>query len=388
MKKFYLLTLCFAVFLSGCDKKEVPGSHQNLTIEQTEYTLGAFENRTATITFTATDNWTLTITSDNPATAWITANTAGGTAGSNTVVLYARMNFGETNRTAYVEISCEEQTAKLTVTQDISEETDFTSLFDPIFAIALEARSFITNAGKITRQDMEEIAKTSLLALPDDYEIPDIPAPLTSLRGIEYFESMENLYCNFHPIESLDLSQNTELGYLDCNGCKLTVLDVSQNTKLEKLYCTDNKLTALDVSHNAALESLACSGNDLKTLDISRNTELESLICDECGLAELDVSQNTKLDYLACSDNDLKTLDINRNTELKTIYCDNNGLESLDISQNMYLETLQCENNPGDRVSTFPITAWFDELPESLFVNEKSWDYEGKTITISFQKDI
>ena len=58
MKRFYLLTALFALTAAGCVKDELvdastPPLPENLTVEQTDYTLDAFEKRTATAAFTA-----------------------------------------------------------------------------------------------------------------------------------------------------------------------------------------------------------------------------------------------------------------------------------------------------------------------------------------------
>ena len=104
---------------------------------------------------------------------------------------------------------------------------------------------------------------------------------ITNLKGIEYFTSLNNLWC----------AEN-----------KLTALDVSKNTALTDLYCSSNQLTTLDVSKNTALTDLDCGRNQLTTLDVSKNTALTKLSCDNNQLTSLDVS-NTDMDDLNCYDN-------------------------------------------------------------------------------------
>ena len=62
-------------------------------------------------------------------------------------------------------------------------------------------------------------------------------------------------------------------------------------------------------------------------------------------------------------------------------------LSEKEIWKNLVTE-LYCENNPGDGESKFPVTAWFDDnsIPDALYVDQSSWSYGGKTITIEFQK--
>ena len=324
MKSFYLLTLAAALAFTGCKKDDggdpLPG---NLTIEKTEYALDAVENRTATVAFTAAADWTLSVVYDDAESAanWLTVTPASGTAGEQTVELSATRNYRTSARTAYADLTCGEQSVRLTVTQAAaSGDTDFTALFDPDFAKKLQELGHISDAENITPEDMEKIATITSLNVSGSY---DDPGTLTSLQGIEYFESLTVLSCYNNSLTELDVSDCTALTYLDCDNNSLTSLDVSANTALTLLFCDNNQLTSLDVSANTALTLL---------------------------------------------------------------FCDNNQLTSLDISQNTALTTLWCADNPGDGESKFPITAWFDTKPENLAVSQTSWTYGGATITIEFQK--
>ena len=303
-KSFYLLALAATLAFTGCKKDdEDEGASQTgkLTVGQTEYTLGAVEERTAAVTFTAPADWTLTVTYEDAAD-WLTVTPASGTAGEQSVELSASGNFRTSARTAYADIVCGEQSVRLTVTQTAaSGETDFTVLFDPGFAQKLQELGHISDAENITSADMEKIAAITELDVSGTYENR---GTLTSLQGIEYFES------------------------------------------LTELYCLSNQLTSLDVSANTALTELWCGYNQLTSLDVSANTALT------------------------------------------TLWCYYNQLESLDVSANTALTFLECEDNPGDGVSTFPVTAWFDNdtKPDNLEIYQEQWTYGGKTITIEFQK--
>ena len=410
MKSFYLLALAAALAFTGC-KKDDGGDPRpgNLTIEKTEYALDAVENRTATVAFTAAADWTLSVVYDDAESAadWLTVAPASGTAGEQTVELSAARNFRASDRTAYADLVCGEQSVRLTVTQTAaSDATDFTAQFDPDFAKELQKQGIIANAENITSADMEKIAAITSLDVAGDYYNP---GTLTSLQGIEYFESLTGLDCSYNQLTSLDLSRNTALTELRCDYNQLPSLDVSRNTALTALYCNNNQLTALDVSRNTALTYLVCYNNQLTELDVSRNTALTELSCSGNPLTTLDISMNTALTKLYCAINELTTLDVSRNTALTELYCANNELTTLDVSQNTALTVLSCFSNelpslnisrnraltkfdcsynPGDGVSSFPVTAWFnnDTKPGDLEIDEEQWKYDGKTITIDFRK--
>ena len=417
MKRFYLLTALFALTAAGCVKVDLVDVStfplpENLTVEQTDYTLGPIEERTATVVFSAKEEWTLSIVYDNAGngdetgTAWLTADAAGGAAGEQSVGMSAVRNFQASPRTAYVDLVCGEQSVRLTVTQTgLSDETNFTALFDETFAQKLQERNIVADAENITPDDMEKMAVMAELDISGTY---DNPGSLTSLRGIEYFESLTSLncaynslptldisrntkltelWCRSNQLTSLDVSKNTALTTLSCSYNPLTELDVSQNTELTVLDCQSNQLTELDVSSNTKLTQLWCQDNSLTELDISLNTELTQLHCQSNQLTKLDISKNTKLTRLYCGYNQLTKLDISKNTKLTWLYCGYNQLTKLDVSKNTALTWLDCYANPGDRESKFPVTAWFDNAtkPGSLYIPNPSWTYYGKTIAIDFR---
>ncbi len=393
MKQLYLLTLLAILALTGCKKDDStdtppPAPKPTLTVEQTEYTLDAAEERNATVAFTAVADWTLSVVYDGAESSadWLSVTPMSGTAGEQAVELSATRNFRASARTAYADLACGEQSVRLTVTQTAaSGDTDFTAQFDEAFAKELQKQGIIANADNITPEDMEKIAAITRLDVSGTYENR---GTLTSLQGIGYFESLTDLRCDYNQLTALDVSQNTALTDLSCSSNQLTALDVSRNTALTYLDCYNNLLTELDVSRNTALTELHCSGNHLTTLDISMNTALTKLYCAINELTTLDVSRNTALTELHCANNELTTLDVSQNTALTVLSCFSNELPSLNISRNRALTKFDCSYNPGDGVSSFPVTAWFnnDTKPGDLEIDEEQWKYDGKTITIDFRK--
>lgn len=162
-----------------------------------------------------------------------------------------------------------------------------------------------------------------------------------SLKGIEAFTGLEELYCHNNALVELDLSKNRNLAYLNCRDNDLTKLNVTGLSKLVRFWC-----------HRNALE----------TLDLTGCTELAELDCAENAIAALDVSH----------------------CKLMMLGCERNALTSIDISSNTSLMIFYCSGNPGNG-GTFPVTAWFDNenIPSSRFT-DKDWTYDGATVAISY----
>lgn len=68
------------------------------------------------------------------------------------------------------------------------------------------------------------------------------------LTGIAVFENLERLSCSTCPVQTLDLSGNLKLTYLDVCETKLTSLNITANTGLKQLLAYGNAFTVLDLS--------------------------------------------------------------------------------------------------------------------------------------------
>lgn len=255
---------------------------------------------------------------------------------------------------------------------------------DPNFRKYVEEKFDYDDDGTLNQSELAAVAAVKEL----DFGMYALHGEkISTLKGIEYFTSLEKLSCSLIQLSELDVSQNKALTYLDCeqnqlselnvSGCSalrylnckrndLSALDVSNHLALTKLYCDTNQLSKLnvsgcsaltkldcyinnlselDVSSCSALTTLDCHINDLSALDVSNNLALTKLDCEHNELSELDVSKNSKLTSLGCEHNDLSALDVSQNKALEGLYCDSNQLRELDVSQNSALEYLYCRSN-------------------------------------------
>lgn len=80
-----------------------------------------------------------------------------------------------------------------------------------------------------------------------------------SLKGIEAFTKLRELYGT---------------------GANITELDLTKNVRLQTLACSDSKLQKLDLRKCSILSDLRISGCNIVSLDLSKNKELTSVRCD------------------------------------------------------------------------------------------------------------
>ncbi|MFV0365922.1 MAG: leucine-rich repeat domain-containing protein [Mangrovibacterium sp.] len=160
-------------------------------------------------------------------------------------------------------------------------------------------------------------------------------------------------------LTSLDLSQNTELTYLDIRGCRASEVDLSKNPKLKYIsFSSMPNLVSLDLSNNPELETInGASCTELKTINlgninkvtkvdvwlnpilspfsVSNLTELTFLrIHGNAAFTELpDLSNNTKLEILSAGNIEFtsKSIDLSNNPNLIEVHFPKCKLGSADL---------------------------------------------------------
>ncbi len=288
---------------------------------------------------------------------------------------------------------------------EIDYTEDITAHIDANFAKELQRHKLIANALRITRADVCKIEKI-------DFVYGDLLItydPITSLRGIEYFESLKKLRCDCHKLTSVDLSRNPLLEEVSLEQNQLSSVQFGANDCLKWVYLTNNKLSSLDFSQCPELRWLYCGQNSsLGALNISSCTKLERLVAlqgklkslavDHCpnlewlhvgvnALTKLDVKQNPKLQLLHCEGNPISEIDMGGNAELTEFDCSSCQIKKLNISNNRKLNIFTPHWNPGEG-GRLVVEAWFDDQTKPDFIRHLSstYEYNGQTVVIEYRK--
>ncbi|WP_458627360.1 T9SS type A sorting domain-containing protein [Winogradskyella sp. PC D3.3] len=168
---------------------------------------------------------------------------------------------------------------------------------------------------------------------------------MESFEGIEEFVNLTYLSCPDIGLNTLDLSSNVNLKYLNCSGNDdLVSLDLTQNTNLEVLTCKRNyDIVGLDLTQNTNLVDLNLGSLNwqFNAIDLTQNTNLVRLITEGVALEALDLTQNINLEVLAITGSPLITLDLSQNVNLIELdLTSSQNLTSIDVSNNLNLEKL------------------------------------------------
>ena len=140
----------------------------------------------------------------------------------------------------------------------------------------------------------------------------------------------------------LDFTNNPKIKMLSTPMCSIEgyigqggYYDISNMTDLEFLDLYDNNLTGVDISSNTKLKEIRINmGNSISSIDFSNNPSLEYILANSSGLEDdLDVSNLSELKILNIGYNNIKTIDLNNNTKLEYLELSGNDISgSVDVS--------------------------------------------------------
>ena len=208
---------------------------------------------------------------------------------------------------------------------------------------------------------------------------------IADLTGIEDFASLHLLICYYNSLDSLDLSNNTNLVELLCYNNQLTYLVHANNSHLEILDCDDNQLTSLDISGATNLKEIYISNNNLTSIDVSNNTNLEKLSVSSNDLDSIDVSHNHKLWLLNTYENNITNLDVSHNNLLTHLLCNNDQLESLNMknNNNVNVTMFDATNNPNLYCIQVDNADWAEDNWRDFVDSQVEFSEDCETVGVS-----
>ena len=199
---------------------------------------------------------------------------------------------------------------------------------------------------------------------------------ISDLTGIEDFSSLELLDVSFNALQTLDLSQNTNLKQLyagdnslntlilpnslveiQVNNNEISEFDLSTLDQLEILHCDENNLNTLLLPNSGSLKKLYARDNQLQSIDLSGLSSLESLVLSENQLDVIDVADLSGLLYLEISNNQLTELDLGANQNVDMVGASYNSLTKINVFGNTVLYDLNLRENQLTRLDVSTNTA-------------------------------
>ena len=178
---------------------------------------------------------------------------------------------------------------------------------------------------------------------------------IESLNGLEWFTSLEYLYCAYNQLTELPALPGN-LKYLSCSDNRLAELPALPDS-IQVLLCYSNQLAELP-ELPASLSELNCDWNQLTSLPTLPDS-LVYLYCYDNRLTELpELPPN--LMWLDCGRNKIESLPP-LPSGLIGLYCAYTRLTSLNVTGLIYLQYLNCSYNympEPSAVKGLPIIIW------------------------------
>lgn len=181
---------------------------------------------------------------------------------------------------------------------------------------------------------------------------------IASLQGIQSFANLQQIYCAYNNLTSVDVSGLTNLNYLGCYNNAITSINTTGCTVLRSLVCNDNQLTSINVSALLNLQTLNVSSNQISSLDINNLQNIWTVFASFNNLTTFSVSDKNLLSTLNVSYNQLTSVHLDNLPHLYKVNVQNNQLTSLDLSTcanqpyinnipSASLYEVDCNNNEG-----------------------------------------
>ena len=181
-----------------------------------------------------------------------------------------------------------------------------------------------------------------IIYLEDSYFSKIDSIDVSNVSELEYFTLELWGGGSYSKLKRLDFSKNKKLRHIavnktkalgeivfneDCKSISLyntsvKELDFKLLKKLEDFTYWNGPLESIDLSNNTNLDQVWIKNANIKTVDIKMLKKLESIIFYRVPLEELDISNNPNLVAVRTYNTNLKVLDVSNNPKLEFIEVD------------------------------------------------------------------
>ncbi len=164
---------------------------------------------------------------------------------------------------------------------EFEDETAATTTFKmPMENVTVKAEfetnnfNFITDSGFRSFCNQFDTNKDSFLSRAEAEKVRSIDImdryEIKSVKGIEVFTNLVELWSGYSGITELDLSKNLKLESVECEDNGITSLTLGEHPNMRAILCVGNSIAKLDVSKCPALKILECQRNMLPANELRK----------------------------------------------------------------------------------------------------------------------
>jgi Leucine-rich repeat (LRR) protein len=168
---------------------------------------------------------------------------------------------------------------------------------------------------------------------------------MSAINNLSELTNLEFLNCQSNIFSSLDVSNLVNLKGLYCQENAIANLNISGCTNLENINVSSNNLTNLNVSNLIHLDDFNCSSNNISALNFSGSNAITKFNCYQNQVPGLDFTSLLNLTDINCSFNQLTFLNVQGLNQVVNLYCNNNLLTSLNLNGLQNLQRMSANTN-------------------------------------------
>ena len=165
---------------------------------------------------------------------------------------------------------------------------------------------------------------------------------VSNVSELEYFRLKLLGGSIYSKLKRLDFSKNKKLRHVIVNGTKaLEEITFNEDCKSISLYNTSVK--ELDFKLLKKLEDFSYWNGPLESIDLSNNTNLDQVWIKNANIKTVDIKMLKKLRYFIYYGISLEELDISNNPNLEIVEVYNTNVKALDVSRNPKLKRIEVD---------------------------------------------
>ena len=165
---------------------------------------------------------------------------------------------------------------------------------------------------------------------------------VSNVSELEYFRLKLLGGSIYSKLKRLDFSKNKKLRHVIVNGTKaLEEITFNEDCKSIGLYNTSVK--ELDFKLLKKLEDFSYWNGPLESIDLSNNTNLDQVWIKNANIKTVDIKMLKKLRYFTYYGISLEELDISNNPNLEIVEVYNTNVKALDVSRNPKLKRIEVD---------------------------------------------
>ena len=165
---------------------------------------------------------------------------------------------------------------------------------------------------------------------------------VSNVSELEFFK-LNLLYdSNYSKLKRLDFSKNKKLRDVTVNKTK-ALEEITFNEDCEAIGLCNTSVKELDLKSMKKLEYFDYFNGPLESIDLSDNTNLDQVRMKNANVKTVDIKTLKKLKYFIYQGGPLEEIDISNNPELETVKVFDSNVKVLDVSNNPKLKRIEVD---------------------------------------------